>query len=619
MSRFVLPRESTFDLNGLPQDGAFLEFFNVGLLTNKDTFFDENLAPGKENSNPVEANGSGLFDEIWLDGDYDVTLRNKKNALVWGPETIRDLAELSTINFISSELTTATMAANTQKKYADTDVVSTAEFVTGGGSAGGGVYDVVLTSTVTPNGRNIIQGTADTTISFVLRVTNTFNPKQVGAFGDGIVDDSAAITAASNTVTSFEFANGAYKISANTSLTGVFFFNPGARISVDSGITFTLSGDIIAGNTQEIFGGSGTITLNLAYVSIHWFNTVTQAVGSVTAGSTIKIFEAISFAGLNLTKRLNFVGTGREYVEITGSFTLTDTGGNSTFDNAVLKTPSVGTVMITINGIGGTNFRDCQLAPDTGNTMFEWDHTAGAGGTPQIMELMQTKFISGKFLESKGAGVTYSIHVKESSLFSFTQANTLTPFAGGFISLSIFGGLVNINDPQISSASNAQLKFLKGCQIDDSTTNVAWIDNNGTGFDLLDISDGTTMTFDSLTRNIRVDPIFSGSGVGSAQTNFQTVPSGILLTFDPDLFDTVYYEGTATPLVAVQSWVFKAGAGQFKGQSFTLKIIGSIDTQGNNVVMFGRTFTPASQEMQGLTVWGTFDGTNWITSYSDLI
>lgn len=62
------------------------------------------------------------------------------------------------------------------------DVVQTAEFSTGDG--GGGTYDVVLTSSVTPNARNIIIGVADPLVSFVLRTTNIINAEQYGFFGD---------------------------------------------------------------------------------------------------------------------------------------------------------------------------------------------------------------------------------------------------------------------------------------------------------------------------------------------------------------------------------------------------------------------------------------------------
>jgi len=66
----------------------------------------------------------------------------------------------------------------------------TAEFSTGNG--GGGTYDAVLTSSVTPNGRDIIQGVADTSISFDLRITDFVNPRQLGATGDGVTDDTGA-------------------------------------------------------------------------------------------------------------------------------------------------------------------------------------------------------------------------------------------------------------------------------------------------------------------------------------------------------------------------------------------------------------------------------------------
>jgi hypothetical protein len=63
-------------------------------------------------------------------------------------------------------LTVAEMTAS--KHIRSGEVAETAEFSTGNG--GGGVYDVVLTSGVTPNAKSIIIGIADALISFVLRV-----------------------------------------------------------------------------------------------------------------------------------------------------------------------------------------------------------------------------------------------------------------------------------------------------------------------------------------------------------------------------------------------------------------------------------------------------------------
>ena len=76
------------------------------------------------------------------------------------------------------------------------DVVQTAEFSTGNG--GGGTYDVVLTSSVTPNAHDIIIGVSDPLISFVLRVGNGVSSKQLGLVVDlpglFLLDDSISKT-----------------------------------------------------------------------------------------------------------------------------------------------------------------------------------------------------------------------------------------------------------------------------------------------------------------------------------------------------------------------------------------------------------------------------------------
>lgn len=213
MSRFIMPRQGVKGQNLTPEDGAQLFFKVIGQGidgTNKDTFTIEALTPGLENTNPVIADATGLFEEIWLDGDHDVFLQDKNGFQLWGPETVRNLAELSDQDRIVPELTTVTMAANTKKKYAVGDVAQTAEFTTGLGAEGGGTYDAVLTSGVTPNTFNIIIGTADASISFVLRLVN-FNIMQIGANGDGIVDNTAIAQAGVNLSPSMRYPLGSFK------------------------------------------------------------------------------------------------------------------------------------------------------------------------------------------------------------------------------------------------------------------------------------------------------------------------------------------------------------------------------------------------------------------------
>lgn len=90
MSRFVHPLDSQYNINGIPLDGAKREFFEPGTLVQKDTFSDEALTV--PNANPVIASASGTFPEIWLNGNYDVTLKDKNDVLINGPLKVSSFA-----------------------------------------------------------------------------------------------------------------------------------------------------------------------------------------------------------------------------------------------------------------------------------------------------------------------------------------------------------------------------------------------------------------------------------------------------------------------------------------------------------------------------------------------
>ena len=86
MTRFVAPIVSEFDVNGNPLAGAKYEFFEPGTLVLKDTFSDKELTT--PNTNPVIADASGRFGDIFIAGGYDVTLKNADDVLIFGPEGI---------------------------------------------------------------------------------------------------------------------------------------------------------------------------------------------------------------------------------------------------------------------------------------------------------------------------------------------------------------------------------------------------------------------------------------------------------------------------------------------------------------------------------------------------
>lgn len=121
---------------------------------------------------------------------------------------------------IKSQSTVATMTAATGLQNGNT--VETGNFLTDNG--GGGTYDVVLTSSVTPlppgstQGADIIVSTADPLISFVLRTSSPVNVKAFGAVGDDVADDTAAIQAtvdfAEANAMNVKIPNATYRVSS---------------------------------------------------------------------------------------------------------------------------------------------------------------------------------------------------------------------------------------------------------------------------------------------------------------------------------------------------------------------------------------------------------------------
>lgn len=83
-TRFILPLADVG--NGIsPSDGAKLFFFITGTSTDKDTFSDQ---AGTLNTNPVIADGDGVFPEIWIDGSYKVRLTDKNDVQAWEEDPI---------------------------------------------------------------------------------------------------------------------------------------------------------------------------------------------------------------------------------------------------------------------------------------------------------------------------------------------------------------------------------------------------------------------------------------------------------------------------------------------------------------------------------------------------
>ena len=176
-----------------PADGALLYFNVVGSETDKDTY--TTAAATTPHANPVVANSKGVFEAIYLVGNYDWVLTDKNlvqintgsvSELVTGSGQAENVLSRDTLN--DAVIDTSLQAGLS---------INIAERTTGNG--GGAMWDVVLSSTVTENTFDIVQCTGVATLSLVLRIEGEVNVKTFGATGDGATDDYTSVLAAIKT------------------------------------------------------------------------------------------------------------------------------------------------------------------------------------------------------------------------------------------------------------------------------------------------------------------------------------------------------------------------------------------------------------------------------------
>ena len=93
-SRFILPFADVG--SGIkPSSGAKLFFFEINGTTPKDTFSDQ-LSTPTPNTNPVIADSNGVFGDIYIGGDYKVTLKDENDSLKF---SLAEVSEVSTGDF----------------------------------------------------------------------------------------------------------------------------------------------------------------------------------------------------------------------------------------------------------------------------------------------------------------------------------------------------------------------------------------------------------------------------------------------------------------------------------------------------------------------------------------
>jgi len=105
MSRYI-PPFADVGQGITPFDGALLYFYESGTSTPLDTFYNDDMAPGHENANPVVADANGLLSDIFIqDLPYRVVLKDKNGVQQWLADPVENEA--------SASVSAATVAAYT--------------------------------------------------------------------------------------------------------------------------------------------------------------------------------------------------------------------------------------------------------------------------------------------------------------------------------------------------------------------------------------------------------------------------------------------------------------------------------------------------------------------------
>ena len=180
-SRFIAP---VYDVGSgiAPSSGAKLFFFETDGTTPKPTY--TTAAATVANANPVIADSTGLFPDIYISGAYKITLQDKNGSQIYG---LKDIVE--SLGVDAGAIASKTLA----EAKADTSAV--AGQVVRISDRADALFEYKTGQT--PNTYNIVAADA-TGVDLVLKVNGDANVVEFGAVGDGVNDDTAAIQTALN-------------------------------------------------------------------------------------------------------------------------------------------------------------------------------------------------------------------------------------------------------------------------------------------------------------------------------------------------------------------------------------------------------------------------------------
>ena len=239
LSRFVLPYADV-GAGIRPSSGAKLFFYATGTSTFKSTFTD--ATGSTANANPVIANANGVFPSIFLDGIFNIALKDSNDVQIWTADPVSSPVSLLSPPVFS---TVAAMVASTPTSVDGVEVVfavgmwvTIVNYATNNNSG-------VMFGTIVAGGTGTADGGSYINLANGMQWKKNYQSAGVlvshfGAVGDGSTNDTAPIQAAINTGLDIIF-DGAYAADNLTQSTnGQQFIGQGA-----SSIIKRASGDLL--------------------------------------------------------------------------------------------------------------------------------------------------------------------------------------------------------------------------------------------------------------------------------------------------------------------------------------------------------------------------------------
>lgn len=231
-SRFILPFADVG--SGIkPSSGAKLFFFETDGVTPKNTFSDQ-LSTPTPNTDPVIADSNGVFGDIYITGEYKVTLQNKNGSQIFGLAAVEELAtgnlDTTLINDLSQAYEFPTVAA--YKAFATAFPVGKVIHLLDRGAG-----FTVIAGTGTADEFGIIASSqVNQSIDITIK-NNTVSCSQFGAVDGLVVLTTGAVQAAFDSAAENILIDGQYLTAGLTLSSNKTYKNSGnGKLKLDDGV-----------------------------------------------------------------------------------------------------------------------------------------------------------------------------------------------------------------------------------------------------------------------------------------------------------------------------------------------------------------------------------------------